>query len=41
LTNQHCVLDLGLPDMDAQLVLKQLRVWCEAPIMALYGLREP
>lgn len=29
------VLDLGLPDMDGQRVLKELRVWCEAPIIVL------
>lgn len=29
------VLDLGLPDMDGQAVLQELRVWCEAPIIVL------
>jgi two-component system KDP operon response regulator KdpE len=29
------VLDLGLPDMDGQQVLQELRVWCEVPIIVL------
>jgi two-component system KDP operon response regulator KdpE len=29
------VLDLGLPDLDGQAVLQELRVWCEVPIIVL------
>ena len=31
------ILDLGLPDVDGQLVLQKLREWFKAPIIVLSG----